>query len=114
MTFEPTKPVQTRDGRKARVICTNLHWYDGRGRPIVYLIMNGAGEAICTCDKDGRSTGYPADDLINIPEKRRVVGWVNIYDTPMFYRSKDEADSAAAPYRIGCIEIDQEYEVIQP
>lgn len=72
--FDPTKPVQTRDGRKARIICTDAKIY--ASRPIIYLIENESGEVWNTCDKDGKA-GYRENDLVNVPE--HVVRYVNIY-----------------------------------
>ena len=40
--FDPTKPVQTRDGREARIICTDV---ERKGDwPIVALIKTSDGE----------------------------------------------------------------------
>lgn len=68
--FDPTKPVQTRDGRKARIICT-----DAKGEyPIVALITYEDGE-----EEPGMfySNGafisgqhtLPSRDLVNIPQE---------------------------------------------
>lgn len=71
MTFDPTKPVQTRDGRPARIICTDAKHSDPTFK-IWALIPN----------KNGNETPYPfaADgswgghfnnqmDLVNVPER---------------------------------------------
>lgn len=73
MTFDPTKPVQTRDGRKARIICTNK----AGAYSIVSLIWSSDGEEFTHVhNKNGEScTSCDEQDLINIPEKRCV----NIY-----------------------------------
>ena len=91
------KPVCTRDGRKARIICFDVN----NDKPIVAVI----------CCKDGKET-YPYTfypnglnmdnnvfsntDLMMLPEKKE--GWVNVYkgiDGVTFskhpYTSKDEA-----------------------
>lgn len=72
--FDPTKPVQTRDGRKARIICTDAKLH--KDRPIIYLIKGGFGEIWNTCDKDGKAA-YPENSLVNVPE--RVVRYVNMH-----------------------------------
>ena len=36
--FDPNKPVQTRDGRKARIICTDANKDSGNHYPIVALV----------------------------------------------------------------------------
>lgn len=66
--FDPTKPVRTRDGRPARIICTNRksdHY------PIVALLDAVGTEYVMVHDLEGRScTGRDlASDLVNIPEK---------------------------------------------
>ena len=71
MTFDPTKPVQTRDGKKARIICVDK-W--GK-HPIGALV---------TDERDGKEdfkvfykTGYyfvsrdSSFDLVNIPELKK-------------------------------------------
>lgn len=67
--FDPTKPVQTRDGRKARIICTDVRddYY-----PIMALVQGCTGEYAMSYTGDGshhhRShVGDLPDDLINIP-----------------------------------------------
>ena len=50
MTFDPTKPVQTRDGRKARIICTDLNNPAFR---IVAVIDHPGGEYVETYYSNG-------------------------------------------------------------
>lgn len=69
------KPVCTRDGRKARIICFDAE----NDKPIVALIHNCNRETIFQYLKSGRFladqiNGY---DLMMLPEKKE--GWVNIY-----------------------------------
>ena len=90
------KPVCTRDGRKARIIC-----FDRRtDRPIVALIERDNHEEILQCCFDnGRCCcDITSDhDLMMLPEKKD--GWINIYnaDTTFYYadgrvfETKDEA-----------------------
>lgn len=79
MTFDPTKPVRTRDGRAARIICTDR--CDGL-YPIVALVVGGEGrESIEVYTSDGRwdaplKNEHPRD-LFNIPEERSR--WMNVY-----------------------------------
>lgn len=78
MAFDPTKPVQTRDGRKARVICTDFR--DPK-RPIVAVITRAFaedGEYLQTFKADGTDLSHDKspDDLVNVPEKARV--WIEI------------------------------------
>lgn len=69
------KPVCTRDGRKARIICFDRNWE----YPIVALIECENGEEmISACDKDGKARIYETQgtDLMMLPEKKE--GWVNL------------------------------------
>ena len=84
------KPVCTRDGRKARIIC-----FDAKDtQPIIGLyekdIDGIAREYLCSYHMDGRmyddqDCGY---DLMILPEKKE--GWVNVYKDSV-YDTKDEA-----------------------
>lgn len=79
-----SKPVQTRDGQKVRIICTD--------RPDdVYPVVAMVGEPNLTdvniFTKDGfynhtMIKGNQSLDLINIPQpkkKKKVIGFVNVY-----------------------------------
>lgn len=89
------KPVCTRDGRKARIIC-----FDKKaGRPIVVLVEggDGNGEYVIFCDDGGyyNCKEMPdGSDLMMLPEKKE--GWVNVYqggklDADYLYTSKEDA-----------------------
>lgn len=75
MPLDLTKPVQTRDGRKARIICT-----DGKHELPSYrvwaLVMSEYGnETAFPYDVNGMfepSTGPHLSDLVNIPERRTI------------------------------------------
>ncbi|NIA67799.1 hypothetical protein HBA54_04275 [Pelagibius litoralis] len=84
MTFDPTKPVQTRDGRKARIICTDR-------RTTVYSILaliteNDGYEYIESYTKAGHRYGDEdcdscSVDLINIPEEPKTAKvWVAVFE----------------------------------
>lgn len=81
------KPVFTRGGRKARIICFDRKGYNMF--PIVALIMNGDRESdIYTYRPNGTwdNSGNESDkDLMMPPEKKE--GWVNIYksDNGIYY-----------------------------
>jgi len=67
MTFDPTKPVQTRDGRKARIICTDKKSIS----TIVALVEDENGEeGIISYLGSGTVfiNGESPVDLINIEE----------------------------------------------
>lgn len=106
--FDPTKPVQTRDGRSARIICFDRKC--DNGNTIIALVNNrfNDDESITLYMSSGRMNHINdcESDLINIPEKQ--TGWLNIYsDNYCFvYNTKDEADKCATKgERIACIQI---------
>ena len=79
------KPVCTRDGRKARIICFDYKG-DANAYPILALIstINLSGvpsEIIAKYTEDGRYAKYNNvennEDLMMLPEKKE--GWVNVY-----------------------------------
>ena len=73
----PSRKVVTRDGRNARIICTDRR---DLNFPIIALIENisGGGEKACSYTKDGRHYTDCPDifDLFFAPEKHE--GWVCI------------------------------------
>jgi len=111
-----TRPVQTRAGKKARIICTDR--VTTGVCSIVELISCGDyGEYTEVYSPDGRARTDKADspqDLINIPEKRKMTAWVNV-NRPGFkdyvYESKAAADCNGQHHRIKCIPVEIEYEV---
>lgn len=68
------KPVGTRDGYKARIIC-----FDKAGvYPIIALVQEEGMETCHFYAKDGKCVDYKHKyDLMMLPEKRS--GWVNVY-----------------------------------
>ena len=92
------KPVCTRDGRKARIVC-----FDAEGnKPLIVLSKINGQEVILRYTEKGRSDNFHSptpreDDLMMLPEKKE--GWINIYnaDTTFYYvdgrvfETKDEA-----------------------
>ena len=78
------KPVCTRDGRKARIIC-----FDRKGgTPIVGLIQEDGFETVATFTESGLCLINGAYNLMMLPEKKE--GWVNVYKERV-YKSKEEA-----------------------
>lgn len=108
-TFDPTKPCTTRNGRPARIVCTDRKLHGG---PIVALYIDeSGGEQIASYTPDGNlwCRNDRRYDLINIPEK--IEGWVNFYDSGegsfrgYSYPSRADADRTAKDERIACIKI---------
>lgn len=76
------KPVCTRDGRKARIICLDSNG----GRPIVALVTECDDEEEIPykyhCDGFYNCQSIPSDnDLMMLPEKKE--GWVNVAKEPL-------------------------------
>ena len=110
----PTKKVITRDGRSARIICT-----DAKGNfPIIALVETYNGnETVLRLKENGRfyNDTENSRDLFFAPVKKK--GWINLYRMnsiispgPRAYDSKEEAESAAGDksYYISTIKIDWE------
>ena len=92
----PSKKVVTRDGRSARIRCTNrIDPYF----PIVALISTESGEDIVEYTSNGLHwLGAKTDyDLFFAPEKHE--GWVNIYPGPftgvVVYKTEEDAKHCA-------------------
>ena len=83
------KPVCTRNGRKARIIC-----FDAKGnKPLIILSEIDGKEVILRYTEKGQSDNFHSptpreDDLMMLPEKKE--GWVNVYKDSV-YDTKDEA-----------------------
>jgi hypothetical protein len=75
--FDPTKPVQTRDGRPARILCANVKrsaW------PIVAAVTDPDGsESVVSYTAKGRELRLQEteNDLLNAPEE--TTEWINYY-----------------------------------
>ena len=92
------KPVCTRDGRKARIIC-----FDGKGdQPIIALVeAKGNKDALIEDVERYFINGHSVfevretnNDLMMLPEKK--VGWINVYkggklDADYIYPTKADA-----------------------
>ena len=92
------KPVCTRDGHKARIICFDYKG-DGNAYPILALIstsnLSGVpSEIISKYTKDGKYAKYNNvennEDLMMLPEKKE--GWINVKKDASLFKSKEEAE----------------------
>ena len=104
------KPVCTRDGRRARIIC-----FDCKDETfqIVALVSGSLGrEEIISYDKAGYSTTRDRDEmLMMLPEKKE--GWVNVYkggllDTKSYNTRKEAFDKASPKDYVDTIKINWE------
>lgn len=106
MVFNPNKPVQTRDGRKARIICTDRN--NGLYPVVALLGSCGGKESMEAYTADGRWEAHSSlehpHDLINILEVRTL--WVNIYanDLGAVFDAKPPLDTYKES-RLGYLEI---------
>ena len=84
------KPVCTRDGRKARIVC-----FDAKGDQPIIALVEAKGNKDALIEKVERYfiNGHSVfevretnDDLMMLPEKKE--GWVNIYNNGGTYYSK--------------------------
>ena len=99
------KPVCTRDGRKARIICFDRKFYhDGYNYPIVAIVNDNDNELVHTYTQDGLLVGNMEVelDLMMLSEKKE--GWVNVYNSLGVvtfshnpYDTKEEALADAKP-----------------
>lgn len=91
-------PVQTRDGRKARIVCWDLR--DDKYR-VAAAVTNGEIEDVWTYTVAGKFDHWGPDgdeDLVMAPRKRTV--WVNVYRRTdsmeaSLWDSQSEADDMA-------------------
>lgn len=110
----PNKKVITRDGRNARIICT-----DAKGNfPVIALVkIHNGDETVIRLKENGRFYNDTEDsnDLFFAPVKKS--GWINLYKInstispgPRTYNTKEEAESIAGDksYYISTIKIEWE------
>ena len=112
------KPVCTRDGRKARIVCFDYNGETG-DYPIVALVSYNKGnncyERILKYTSDGLFNKYGDyehdDDLMMLPEKKE--GWVNVYkggllDTKSYPTKKEAFDKACPEGYVDTVKIEWE------
>lgn len=66
MTFDHTKPFQTSNGLKARLLCADINGPDPLA--VAITLMNSGVEVVCTYPLNGNG----APHLVNIPEKHKL------------------------------------------
>ena len=106
MAIDWTKPVQTRNGRKVRVLCT-----DGPDTlyPVIGLIEGGDGTELWKLSGMYASNGATCNlDIINTPEPAvTVTRWVNVYPDRItsHFETKEKCDWVADGNRIACVPV---------
>lgn len=105
------KPVCTRDGRKARIICFDT--INKGNYPIIALLEDKGCEAIFYYNKDGKCNVGTERDLMMLPEKKE--GWVNLcknnYGDTLavgVFPNREEAVSNCPPTYLSTIKIEWE------
>lgn len=83
------KPVCTRDGRKARIICFDT--INKGNYPIIALLEDKGREAIFYYNKDGKCNVGTELDLMMLPEKKE--GWIIIHKEAIY--DKETAEKIA-------------------
>lgn len=82
------KPVCTRDGRKARIICFDRIDSTRCNLPIVALVQCEETEVLQLYHDDGKCDVKADLDLMMLPKKKE--GWVNVYKKSI-YKTKEDA-----------------------
>ena len=82
------KPVCTRDGRKARIICFDRDW----DTHIVALVSDPLGELVHHYLSNGKVDfdEQNDEDLMMRPEKKE--GWINVKKDTSLFKSREEAE----------------------
>ena len=102
------KPVCTRDGRKARIICFDRDWE----KHIVALVSGPLGESVHYYLSNGKIDfdKQNDEDLMMLPEKKEA--WVNLYPCDCMgrkrYPTKEEALKNAVSDVIATVKIEYE------
>lgn len=110
MALDLTKPIKTRDGNEVRIYAT-----DGKVPYSIHgaVLTNGAWKmASWIATGEELHNGIPSSkDLVNVPQKRTLSGWLNVYPIGVaFHPIRDEAELFANPTRVACIPFEYEYE----
>lgn len=115
--FDPTKPVQTRDGRPARIICTDAIHKKELFKMWVLVTHENGDEMGYPYSMEGVFDGYNGGwDLINIPERKTKWQTVTSNNSWLFDRFSTKNLAIAAQTKamnvIGHLRFDYEDDVI--
>lgn len=118
MTFDITKPYRCRNGAEAKVVEGGNGWFYG-----CYTIESPLGPSVVSGIWLGNGIAFnPIDhgyDLINIPQKRKLDVWMNVFerDGHIWTAIHESLESAAMNLeggyqgrKIACLRIAREYE----
>lgn len=83
------KPVQTKDGQNARILCFDAR--NPNGEKYIVALIGNVTEYVNTYSLDGRFLyGNNSSDLVMVPVKKS--GWINMY------RNEDDSIGTGALY----------------
>lgn len=113
MSIDFNKPVQTRDGRPVRILCTDAI---NVNRPIVGLVRQSEENEVLSSWSSNGFWSYidnpTNNDLVQTPEPPKVITrYANVYSdhTVGFYHSADTAEKVAGAARIARVRVTFEY-----
>jgi len=102
--FDPTKPVQTRSGLPARIVCTNRKYVGSSGVetwPIMALYSVKGNEIAVSCQANGRirSNEDSPCDLVNVPDIRYE--YQNVYESGRSTAIRSPTQQHPTGFRLG-------------
>lgn len=110
MTFDPTKPVQTRGGKK---LIRGPEKIKNNSYPYFALVESDSGDVwpVTFAENGQEFEGHQSsNDLVNVPEEQFV--WVNVYKCvneslycSFSHASRKEADDGSSSVRVGRLKI---------
>lgn len=134
--FDPTKPCQTRDGRKVEILRVGVidmritAFVEDETNPSKWVLRTYHCGGWFLCPVSNMIESFCADDLVNVPAKVKREGWVNIYKIQPYgppkmsvrtggvYSSKIDAhrgavhaNSLGTPLPVATVKIEWEEEV---
>lgn len=113
--FDKTKPVQTRDGRAARIVAE----LNTPAFPLLAVITNKDGsEGAQHFSREGYLYGANARndlDLVNVPVKITRTYFINVYPNESgsmdcLHQDRRSADVEASEGRLACVPVTVEFE----
>lgn len=101
--FDPTKPVQTRDGRKARIVATDVRRSNSVDQLMILALITSPDTVYEYEGYRHQDGTYPHVkphlDLVNIPVKSST--WQNVYEIGAVASMHDSRERAKAARSIG-------------
>jgi hypothetical protein len=103
-----SKPIQTRHGKPARIVCRDLKG----SYAVVAIVDNGEEEIPFRYTSEGLffNRDMPHDyDLVNVKHRIKRSVWINLYHrngmTGVTHDTKEQADEGSMGSRIACVEV---------